>query len=106
MPMYDLACQQCGAQRIDVLQAVEAEQPLCECGAHFTRAWLTKPSNVIGDECDVWVSNALCHADGSPRRFTSKAEMKRVAAEKGWTNYVQHIGAQGSDKSKHTSRWI
>ncbi len=61
--------------------------------------------NVRGDECDEWIRHGLCHEDGSPRHFTSKAEMARVAKEKGLFNYVTHVGARGSDKSPHTTKW-
>lgn len=107
MPMFDLLCPGCGLQRIDVLQPVTCEQPLCdECQTPMQRAWLTKPSNVVGDECDVWVRHGICNEDGSPRRYTSKSEMARAAKEKGWTNAVRHVGIDaGSDKSPHTTRW-
>ncbi len=55
----------------------------------------------IGDECDVLVRHGLCHEDGTPRRFRSKAEMKRVADSKGLVNFVRH-----TDGDKHVSRWI
>ena len=61
-----------------------------------------KPSyKPIGDECDVWVEHGICWDDGSPRHYTSKSEMKRVAAEKGLVNMVRHV-----DGSPHTKRWI
>ena len=61
---------------------------------------------IIGDECDVWIQHGICHDDGSPRHYTSKSEMARVAKEKGLVNLVKHVGSNGTDKSKHTSRWV
>jgi len=65
-----------------------------------------KAACVIGDECDTVVEHGICNQDGSPKRFTSKSQMKRQAAELGLRNDVTHIGERGSDKSKHTTRWI
>ena len=77
------------------------------CAGRMARVWLPgKANSVIGDEIDVWVKHGLCHDDGSPRHFTSRAEMAQVAGSKGLENHVVHIGARGSDKSKHTTRWI
>ena len=106
MPMYDVRCPACGTQQIDVLQPIQCEQPLCACGTRFERAWLTKPANVIGDECDVSIRHGLCNEDGTPRRFRSKQDIKRAAKEKGWTPYVTHIPLhEGTDKSPHTTKW-
>jgi hypothetical protein len=63
-------------------------------------------NSVIGDEIDVSIKHGLCHPDGSPRRFTSRAELKREEKRRGMENHVVHIGSKGSDKSKHTTRWV
>ena len=42
---------------------------------------------VIGDECDVVIRHGACWPDGTPRHFNSKAEIKRVAYEAGWTQW-------------------
>lgn len=88
----DITCEKCNK----VLQV--GDFPFCP---HDHQA-----NSVIGDECDILVKHGLCNADGSPKRYRSKSEMARDAAAHGWTNYVRHIGAPGSDKSKHTSRWV
>lgn len=67
---------------------------------------LTRTSGAHGDEIDVFIKHGLCHPDGTPRRFRSKSELKRVEAQSGMTNYVRHIGTKGGDRSKHTTRWI
>ena len=109
--MYDLLCPRCKAQRIDVLQPIDAPDEWCaQCFDKgrlqvMQRAWLTKPANVIGDECDVWVRHGICNPDGSPKRYRSKSEMHRAGKEKHLENRVEHITVD-SDKSKHTSRWI
>lgn len=60
----------------------------------------------VGDEIDVWIKHGLCNEDGSPKHFTSREELNKEAIEKGWTNYVVHQPPPGSDKSKHTVRWV
>ncbi len=106
MPFYDRLCITCHKQVIDSYEPVEAPNPPCSCGGEFVRAWLSKPPSVVGDACDVWVKNGICHSNGEPKHYTSKAEMKRAADEKGLVNRVRHVGRQGSDKSPHTTRWI
>jgi hypothetical protein len=61
---------------------------------------------VIGDECDVTIHHGLCHPDGTPRRFTSKSEMRETAKALGLVNAVTHVPERGTDKSRHTTRWI
>ena len=107
MPMYDRVCTHCQHQMIDCLEPVNApETPCPECGKPTQRAWLTKPSGVIGDECDVWIKHGLCNEDGSPRRYTSKQEIRREEKRRDVVNVVRHVGKKGSDKSPHTTRWI
>lgn len=69
-----------------------------ECGAPTARAWLTKASNVIGDEIDITQVNGLRH----PRRFRSRLEHQRWLKENGFRVKDTHVGDQGSDKSKFT----
>jgi hypothetical protein len=63
---------------------------------------------VIGDDIPggVEIIHGICNEDGSPRRYYSKSEMARVAKERGLTNMVRHVGTPGTDKSKHTIRWV
>jgi hypothetical protein len=65
-----------------------------------------KAPAVHGDECDIYIKNGLCEDDGTPRRFRSKADIKRAAKEKGLINYVEHKGRMDGDKSRHTQRFI
>ena len=92
----DTICERCGT----VLKV--GDYPFCGPDKDHSAGSAT----VIGDECDVLVKHGICNEDGSPKRYTSKAEMARTAKERGYTNHVVHIGSQGSDKSPHTSRWI
>jgi hypothetical protein len=104
--LIDIKCAKCERVVIDHLERDEdRSRPVC-CEQPMERVFLpTNRGQVIGDECDVWVKNGLCHSDGSPQHFTSKQAMKRAADAKGYINYVTHQPSKGSDKSKHTSKW-
>ena len=93
-----MVCDKCGHE----LQV--GDWPFCKGNAFDHIPGHT--NSVIGDEIDVEVKHALCWEDGTPRRFRSRAELNRVAKEKGYINYVQHVPKPGSDKSPHTVRWI
>lgn len=102
MPTYDRLCHGCGWVGIDVIEPIDAGVVACpSCEKPTVRAWLTKPANVIGDECDFVSRNGEKH----PVRFRSKLEHKRWLKEKGWEIKDEHKGLQGSDKSPHTTKW-
>lgn len=61
---------------------------------------------VIGDECDVVIRHGICNPDGTPKRYTSKSDMRQAARALGLENRVEHVPLPGTDKSPHTSRWI
>lgn len=124
MPFYDRRCNLCGHTQIDVYEPVGAPNKPCPakthvefepdcnvqhadypCGGTMERAWLSSAPGVIGDECDVVVRHGICNEDGSPRRYRFKSEMRAEAKRRGLVNTVEHIGAPGSDKSAHTTRW-
>lgn len=67
-------------------------------------------SNVITDDIPggVWIRNGLVNEDGSPRKFYSKSAIAKEAKAKGLINRVEHITdpQSGSDKNKHTTRWV
>jgi hypothetical protein len=58
-------------------------------------------AGVIGDETDVTLDHVL-----PGRRFTSKSELKREMAARGYENHVVHRTGRDTDKSPHTSRWV
>jgi hypothetical protein len=67
-----------------------------------------RANGVIPDDIPggVEIAHGICNADGTPRKYYSKSEMAREAKRRELTNFVQHVGERGSDKSPHTSRWI
>lgn len=106
--LIDIVCPTCGWRQIDKLLPHGVAYPSCpECQTTTERLWSYGSSaSVVGDECDVTIKHGLCHADGTPRRFTSKAEIAREATKRGLTNHVTHQPMRGSDKSPHTTRWV
>ncbi len=78
------------------------------CGNRLQEAGTSRSDapNVIGDECDVVVKHGICWPDGTPRHYGSKSEMRRVAAEMGLQQHVEHVPSRGSDKSPHTTKWV
>ena len=97
----------CRRKRFDVW-IEQGQYPSCELCEHSTeRLWeMGASAHAHGDECDITIKHGLCHPDGTPRRFTSKEEIRRAEKSSGWVNHVVHMGSKGSDKSKHTSRWV
>ncbi len=108
MPVFDRRCNACGTERIDVYEAVKQADPVCDCGGTLEKMWAAPPA-VIQDSIEggLWIRHGLCHPDGSPKRYDSKSDIRRAEKASGWANHVEHKPeSRGSDKSKHTSRWV
>lgn len=81
MPFYDRLCRACGTPQIDCFEPIDAPVVLCgECGEPTERAWIGRPSNVIGDECDFIAHNGV----KTPTRITSKSDYARLLKQGGW----------------------
>lgn len=106
MPIYDLTCKNEHIQR-DVILKIGERPPCPTCGATTETLWDT-PGTVIQDSIEggILIEHGLCNADGSPRRYYSKSEIAAEAKRRGLVNIVRHATAPGTDKSKHTSRWV
>lgn len=109
MPMYDVTCRECKHENEMFAHRPELLEPCRKCqGAVEVTPRARHTGTVIPDEIPggIDIHHALCHPDGTPRRFYSKSAMRRAAAELGWTNAVEHKTLPGTDKSPHTTRWI
>ena len=108
--MYDRKCQSCGLIKENCWEPMTFETPECGgCGSKENpRVLLTgRPSNVIGDDIPggVLIYNAICHPDGTPKRYYSKSEIARAAKEGGWVpTGNKHVPMPGSDKGYNGSR--
>lgn len=111
MKLVDARCPKCGHISIDVfLQTADQPYPDCPtCQMPMERVYLPNSTgHVHGDEIPggILIKNGLCHADGSPRRFYSHSEIRKEAERRGLVNVVEHAPPRGSDKSRHTTRWV
>lgn len=84
-------CEKCGAV-VDV-----GEWPWCPHGVGGRYS-------VIPDDYGKDIVNE--HMGHEPVVYRTRSERKRLMAERGLTEFVRHVGEQGSDKSPNTSRWV
>lgn len=54
----------------------------------------------------IEIRHGLCNEDGSPRRYYSHSEIKKESKRRGLVNIVEHVCPPGTDKSKHTTKWV
>lgn len=59
-------------------------------------------ASVVGDEIDITVE----HFGPTPERFRSRERMKQRMKSLNLEPFVRHVGSPGSDKSKHTQRFV
>jgi len=106
MPMYDRRCTVCAWTAIDVLEPVTPPTVVCTEGHATERAWLFGRSAVIHGD-DRFIGGLTVENLGhEPVTVHSRSELKREMAARGLKPLVRHVGAPGSDKSKHTTRWF
>ena len=105
--MFDFACPHDHIEEHYIARWTGNETSMCSlCSEISTRVFVPGHANsVIGDEIDVTIQHGLCHADGTPRRFRSREALRKAEKAAGWEPFVRHVGAEGSDRSKFTSRW-
>lgn len=103
MPYYDRTCTVCDWQAVDLHEPIDPPTvpPCPACDAPTARAWLTKPPNAVGDECDFVEHNGT----KTPIRFRSKIEFKRWLKEQGLRVVDSHVSMEGTDKAEHTTAW-
>lgn len=112
MKMLDAQCGACGALRLDFLVRDDGVIAPCACGGVLERVVLPNTMNgaVHGDDIPggLLIKHGLCNPDGTPKRYDTHSSIRKAAEAAGYTNYVTHTGdhIKGSDKSKHTVRWI
>lgn len=120
MPMYDRTCTSCGTVVEDSYEPMRASGArTCPegCGKTLERRITSgtgdAPAKAPGVNADaipggIYIRHGLCHADGTPRRFDSKTDIRKAAAKKGLTwgyDSTEHIPARGTDKNPNTAKW-
>jgi hypothetical protein len=121
MKQIDTKCPRCGHITEDVLLRERDSDgnyvmPRCgqwtegtvDCNAIVERVYLGHAAHVSQDSIPggMWIRNGICNPDGTPRRYDSFSDMRREAKARGLVNHVEHQGGKGSDKSRHTQRFI
>lgn len=106
MPNYDLVCE-AGHEQHDVWLRVGERPPCPTCGGATSTLWAASAS-VAGDDIPggMWISHGICNEDGTPKKYYTKSDMARAAKAKGLANIVTHVTAPGTDKSRHTVKWV
>jgi len=107
MPFYDLVCEN-NHEQVDLFLKMGERPPCPTCGSPTSTLWKGK-RNIIGDDIPggILINHAICHEDGTPKRYYSKSEIQKAAKAAGYTNLVEHVTdpRSGSDKNPHTTRW-
>lgn len=108
MPMYDFQCPQCRTIEEHLAYIGTTEWECGECGSEMTRVWTGHAAYVVSDGIPggVMINHGLCNSDGSPRRYDSKSDIRREAKARGLENHVTHQPPRGTDRSKHTQRFV
>jgi hypothetical protein len=100
---YDFICAE-GHEQIDV-RAHYGDRPACPtCGGATEILWKSSFPNVIGD--DIPGGMTVEHMTPEPETFYSKSEHRRRVRELGLRIRDHHNPPPGSDKSRHTTRWV
>lgn len=99
-----MICEKCGEDATKVgLVVHEATKELWCRPCHETaKGPVNRAHGVVGDEIDIEIRHGLCNPDGSPRRFRSRTDIKRVASRRGMMNYVATEKTPGPDTHKVT----
>lgn len=97
--VWRFECPVCG-QKKALLQWDYEPHPSCDCGAGMLHESGPRVATAVhGDEIDIEIRHGICNEDGTPRRYRSKSEIKRVAAERGLT-------IMGETPKPASPRWI
>jgi len=111
MPLYDKQCPHCdwkGEVWAKVGEAVECPK----CGGTTETYWQSRVHSVIQDEfakpMGLTPYDQYLMDSGRAHEATimhSHSERRRLMAERGLRERIDHVGLAGSDKSPHTTSW-
>lgn len=105
MPMYDRACRDCSWVRDDCYEPLRADFPCPQCGGETVRVWTARTAAIHGD--DKFIGGLKLENLGHEEvTVYSRSELKREMDKRNLQHFTRHVGEQGSDKSKHTTRWV
>ena len=101
-----LRCTDCGTRTTMLLWSNQMA-PECACGGQLEGEYDVPglAPTVIPD--DIPGGFVIEHIPGiEGRKAYSRSEVRRLAADMGYVNHVEHVPERGSDKSPYTTRWI
>ena len=78
----------CKNEHISLDQVVTEDNFLCPvCQEPTETYWSGVKVNVIGDDIPggIEIKHAICWPDGTPKKYYSKSEIKKAAADAGYT---------------------
>lgn len=87
-----MTCERCGAE------IVVGEWPFCPHGFAISGLQVRDDSIPGGETVE--------NLGPQPITFYSKSEKRAYLKAHGIVEHVRHVGEQGSDKSRHTQRWV
>ena len=125
MPTYDRHCTYCGAVAIDVIERMADNEPkVCGDCNHDTLVRAVGGSlpghgrSVNADDIPggLAMKNGICNADGTPKMFYSRSEIRAACAEKNmiWGPDIDHAtsdprprerGGRTFDRAKGQVPW-
>ena len=105
MPLFDRACTSCQWPKDDNYEPLRQDFPCPQCGAETVHVWTGRAAHIHGD--DKYIGGITYeNMDHEPVTVYSRAEEKREMDKRGLQHFTRHVGEQGSDKSRKTSRWV
>jgi hypothetical protein len=91
-------CGACGREKRHLSWSYDPPPECCNQAMH-PPAGPARATFVIGDEIDEIHPHGVCWDDGTPRRFRSRTELRRVEREKGWVRV-------GETPNSTPNRWF
>lgn len=105
MPIRDRICNVCGWMKEDNYEPRTSMDVLCPEGHKTEIVYAGSSCAIHGD--DKFIGGmVLENLDNRPVTVYSRSQLKREMQARGLEPAVRHVGERGTDKSKHTSRWI
>ena len=104
MPIYDFVCHACNTAEERLVWSRELREQHCACGRLMDPAFTGRAPTMIRDS--IRGGQVIENLGPHPKRYFSRTEIRDEMRARGVEQKVRHVGEPGSDKSKHTTRWI